>query len=72
MFTMIRNELKRGHEVFSINALLNLARACGIGTDYVRLRLCLDIFYELDLLGIIMPADPEREIYRFSRNAENQ
>ena len=71
VFTMIRNELKRGHEVFSINALLNLARACGIGTDYVRLRLCLDIFYELDLLGIIMPADPEREIYRFSRNAEN-
>lgn len=65
VYSMIRNELKRRHEVFSIKALLHLARAYAVDTDYVRMRLCIDIFYELGLLGVILPTD-EREIYRFS------
>ena len=65
VYTMIKNELKMHHEVFSIHALLHLSSANRIDTDYIRMSLILRIFFELGFLGIKMPAD-SREIYRFS------
>ena len=64
VYTMIKTELKRRHEVFSIHALLHLSRAYGIKTDYTRLRLILDVLSELSLLGTELPKD-EREIWCF-------
>lgn len=64
VYLMIKNELKRKHEVFSIGALLHLARGRGIEIGYIQLKIILDIFSQLELLGIRLPSD-EREIYRF-------
>lgn len=64
IYNMIRSELRLGHEVFSVNALLHLAAARRIGCDYVTVRLTLGVFGQLGLLGIVPPADGG-SIYRF-------
>jgi len=68
VYSMIKSELNKKHEVFSIHALLHLCAAYGIRIDYVKLRLILDIFSELNLLGAHIP-DDEYEIYRFKPDA---
>ena len=64
VYNMIRSELKLGHEVFSVKALCHLARARRIQASYAEMRLMLDVFVELELLGAIAP-DNDRSPYRF-------
>lgn len=64
IYNMIRAELRLGHEVFSVNALLHLAAARRIACDYVTMRLTLGVFVQLGLLGAI-PPDTGGTVYRF-------
>ena len=64
IYNIIRAELRLGHEVFSVNALCHLAAARRVKVDRVTMRLALDIFSELSLLGTVAPSDGS-EIYKF-------
>lgn len=64
IYNMIRSELRLGHEVFSVNALCHLAKARRIEASYAEMRLTLDVFAELGLLGAAAPGD-DRSPYRF-------
>ena len=64
VYNMIRAELKLGHEVFSVKALCHLAKTRRIDTSYAEMRLTLDVFAELGLLGTLPPSD-DRSPYRF-------
>lgn len=64
IYNMIRSELMLGHEVFSVKALLHIAKVRKLETNYVELRLALDVLAELGLLGAVVPAD-DRSPYRF-------
>ena len=64
VYNMIRSELKLGHEVFSVKALCHLAKARRIESSYAEMRLTLDVFVELGLLGALAP-DDDRAPYRF-------
>lgn len=64
IYNMIRSELRLGHEVFTVRSLLRIASAQKIDTDYVRLRLTLEVFAQLGLLGTVTPKG-DGGIYRF-------
>ena len=64
IYNMIRSELRLGHEVFSVNALCHLAKARRIEAKYAEMRLTLDVFAELGLLGAVAPSD-DCSPYRF-------
>lgn len=64
VYSLIKQELKVEHEVFSLRALLNLMKTKGIHINYIKLRLILMIFRELNILGVD-ELNAEKEIFAF-------
>lgn len=64
VYNILRRELRVEHEVFSIRALRHLMKNGGVMMGYVKLRLILDVFDELKLLGVEM-TNEEYEIFTF-------
>lgn len=66
VYTLLKNELRLDHAVFSVRALLNLIASTGGNVGYVRLRLIILILDELGLIGA-ENIDSELEAYRFTK-----
>lgn len=77
VYSLLRNELRMDHEIFSIRALTNLMRSSGVSVGYVKLRIAILVLDEMQLIGAEC-IDPVLEAYRFTyirttekRNLEN-
>lgn len=64
VYNTLRRELRMEHNVFSIRALTKLLAEDGADFKYVKLKLIIKIFQELNLLSVD-ELDSEREIYMF-------
>ena len=64
VYNILKKELRVEHEVFSIRALAHLIRSLGYIIPYVKLKFIIQIFRELNLIGV-EELDAEREIYSF-------
>ncbi len=64
VYNTLRRELRMEHNVFSIRALSKLLSESGYDFKYVKLKLIIKIFQELNLLSVD-ELDSEREIYMF-------
>ena len=64
VYNTLRRELRMEHNVFSIRALGKLLSEEGYDFKYVKLKLIIKIFQELNLLSVD-EIDAEREIYMF-------
>lgn len=64
VYNVLKRELRVEHEVFSMRALLNLLKSVGVHIGYVKLKIILMTFSELNILGV-KELDAEHEIYAF-------
>ncbi|MBQ7669457.1 MAG: single-stranded-DNA-specific exonuclease RecJ [Clostridia bacterium] len=64
VYNTLRRELRMENDVFSIRALLKLLADNGHSFRYVKLKLIIKVFQELNLLSVD-ELDPDREIYMF-------
>ncbi|MBR0302659.1 MAG: single-stranded-DNA-specific exonuclease RecJ [Clostridia bacterium] len=64
VYNTLRRELRMEHNVFSIRALRKLLEECGYDFKYIKLKLIIKIFQELNLLSVD-ETDADREIYNF-------
>ncbi len=64
VYKTLCKELRVEHEIFSVRALQHLLKSSGIKLGYVKLRYILEIFNELNLIGVC-PRDDEKEIFVF-------
>ena len=64
VYNTLRRELRMEHDVFSIRALSKLLEDAGHDYSYVKLKLIIKVFQELNLLSV-EEIDSNRELYRF-------
>ena len=64
VYNTLRRELRMEHNVFSIRALSKLLSEGGYDFKYVKLKLIIKVFQELNLLSVD-ELDSDRELYMF-------
>ncbi len=64
VYNTLRRELRMEHNVFSIRALSKLLSEDGYDYKYVKLKLIIKVFQELNLLSVD-ELDSDRELYMF-------
>lgn len=64
VYNTLRRELRMEHNIFSIRALLKLLSEDGYDFKYIKLKLIIKVFQELNLLSVD-ELDRDRELYMF-------
>lgn len=64
VYNTLRRELRMEHNVFSIRALSKLLSEGGYDFKYIKLKLIIKVFQELNLLSVD-ELDTDRELYKF-------
>ena len=62
IYNLLKNELRKEHEVYSIRALMHLIGESGGNIGYIKLRFILKI---LDELGLIRAEETDTELEKF-------
>ncbi len=65
LYNMLKREIRMGHEFFSIRALIKMLSDEGHFYSYIKLKVMLKVFQELNLL-YVDEVDGEKEIYHFN------
>lgn len=64
VYNLLRRELRMEHDVFSIRALSKLIEDAGHDFSYIKLKLIIKVFQELNLLSVD-EIDAQKELYKF-------
>lgn len=65
VYSVLKHEILVQHEVFSMRALLHLLKTRGVLLSYVKLKLIMKIFSEMNILRI-EEMSAEKDVYYFS------
>ncbi len=65
LYNMLKREIRMGHDTFSIRALSKMLSDEGHCYSYIKLKIMLKVFQELNLL-YVDELDTEKEIYNFN------
>lgn len=65
VYSVLKHEILVQHEVFSMRALLHLLKTKGVLLSYVKLKLIMKIFSEMNILRI-EEMSAEKDVYYFS------